>query len=115
MFTGIVTDIGEIASLTPTARGQLHRLRIACRYDRATIADGASIARNGVCLTVVASGIDAGRTWFEGDAAAETLGMTTAKHWQVGTRLNLERALKIGDELSGHIVARPADRVAGTV
>ena len=58
MFTGIVTDIGEIAALTPTAQGQLHRLRIACRYDRATIADGASIACNGVCLTVVASGIE---------------------------------------------------------
>ena len=56
MFTGIVTDIGEIAALTPTAQGQLHRLRIACRYDRSTIADGASIACNGVCLTVVASG-----------------------------------------------------------
>ena len=58
MFTGIVTDIGEIVSLTPTAQGQLHRLRIACRYDRSTIADGASIACNGVCLTVVASGVD---------------------------------------------------------
>ncbi len=57
MFTGIVTDIGEIVSLTPTAQGQLHRLRIACRYDRTTIADGASIACNGVCLTVVASGV----------------------------------------------------------
>ena len=56
MFTGIVTDIGEIVALTPTAQGQLHRLRIACRYDRTTIADGASIACNGVCLTVVASG-----------------------------------------------------------
>jgi riboflavin synthase len=98
MFTGIVTDIGEIASLTPTAQGQLHRLRIACRYDQTTIADGASIACNGVCLTVVASGVEDGKTWFEVDAAAETLGMTTAKHWVKGTRLNLERALKIGDE-----------------
>ena len=112
MFTGIVTDIGEIAALTPTAQGQLHRLRIACRYDRATIADGASIACNGVCLTVVASGVEAGKTWFDVDAAAETLGMTTAKHWQVGTRLNLERALKIGDELGGHIVAGHADGIA---
>ena len=57
MFTGIVTDIGEIVKLTPTAQRQLHRLRIACRYDRATIADGASIACNGVCLTVVASAL----------------------------------------------------------
>jgi riboflavin synthase len=130
MFTGIVTDIGEITSLTPTAQGQLHRLRIACRYDRATIADGASIACNGVCLTVVASGTEGSKTsefktsefktsdfktWFDVDAAAETLGMTTAKHWQVGTRLNLERALKIGDELGGHIVAGHADGIAGIV
>src|SRR5215203_5468820 len=112
VFTGIVTDIGEIASLTATAQGQLHRLRIACRYDRSGIADGASIACNGVCLTVVASGVDGGATWFEVDAAAETLGMTTAKHWSKGTKLNLERPLKIGDELGGHIVAGHADGIA---
>jgi riboflavin synthase len=115
MFTGIVTDIGEIAALTPVAQGQLHRLRIACRYDRMTIADGASIACNGVCLTVVESGVEGGRTWFEVDAAAETLGVTTAQHWAVGTRLNLERALKIGDELGGHIVAGHADGIATIV
>src|SRR5436305_9552832 len=115
MFTGIVTDIGEIAALTPTAQGQLHRLRIACRYDAATIADGASIACNGVCLTVVGSGRAAGKTWFEVDAAAETLAMTTAKHWKLGSRLNLERALKIGDELGGHIVAGHADGIASIV
>jgi riboflavin synthase len=112
MFTGIVTDIGEIESLNPVAQGQLHRLRIGCRYDQATIADGASIACNGVCLTVVASDVAQGRTWFDVDAAAETLSMTTAKHWRVGTRLNLERALKIGDELGGHIVAGHADGIA---
>jgi riboflavin synthase len=112
MFTGIVSDIGAITSLTPVAQGQLHRLRIACRYDRATIADGASIACNGVCLTVVASGVLDGKTWFDVDAAAETLAMTTAKHWMIGTRVNLERALKIGDELGGHIVAGHADGVA---
>jgi riboflavin synthase len=112
MFTGIVTDIGEIVALTPTAQGQLHRLRVACRYDRATIADGASIACNGVCLTVVASSVEGGKTWFDVDAAAETLSMTTATHWAVGTRLNLERALKIGDELGGHIVAGHADGIA---
>jgi riboflavin synthase len=135
MFTGIVTDIGEIVALTPTVQGQLHRLRIACRYDRATIADGASIACNGVCLTVVASGVEhsktsqgktsqgktsqgktsQGKTWFDVDAAAETLAMTTAKHWVTGTRLNLERALKIGDELGGHIVAGHADGIATIV
>jgi riboflavin synthase len=117
MFTGIVTDIGEIVGFTPTAQGQLHRLRIACSYDQTTIADGASIACNGVCLTVVASGVAGGkdskqRTWFEVDAAAETLALTTAKHWKLGTRLNLERALKIGDELGGHIVAGHADGIA---
>ncbi|CCE07378.1 riboflavin synthase alpha chain [Bradyrhizobium sp. STM 3843] len=115
MFTGIVTDIGEIESLTPTAQGQLHRLRIACHYDRATIADGASIANNGVCLTVVQSGMADGKTWFEVDAAAETLALTTAKGWKAGTRLNLERALKIGDELGGHIVAGHVDGIATIV
>ena len=112
MFTGIVTDIGEIESLKAVAQGQLHRLRIGCHYDRAGIADGASIACNGVCLTVVASGVAGGKTWFDVDAAAETLRMTTAKHWIVGSRLNLERALKIGDELGGHIVAGHADGIA---
>ena len=115
MFTGIVTDIGEIVSLKATAQGQLHRLRILCRYDQTTIADGASIACNGVCLTVVASGTEGSKTWFDVDTAAETLSMTTAKHWAVGTRLNLERALKIGDELGGHIVAGHADGIAKIV
>src|ERR1700712_2557040 len=112
MFTGIITDVGEIASVVPTAQGQLHRLRILCRFDQTTIADGASIACNGVCLTVVASGVEAGTTWFDVDAAAETLGMTTARHWIKGTKLNLERALKIGDELGGHIGAGHADGIA---
>ena len=112
MFTGIVTDVGEIATLQPVAQGQLHRLRILCRYDQTTIANGASIACNGVCLTVVASGTQGERTWFDVDAAAETLGMTTARGWRAGTELNLERALKIGDELGGHIVAGHADGVA---
>jgi riboflavin synthase len=115
MFTGIVTDIGEIVGLTPTAQGQLHRLRIACGYERSGIANGASIACSGVCLTVVASGVDQGRTWFEIDAGAETLALTTAKRWAVGTKLNLERALKIGDELGGHIVAGHADGIATIV
>lgn len=115
MFTGIITDVGDIASFTPTAQGQLHRLRIACRYDQTTIADGASIACNGVCLTVVQSGVDQGRTWFDVDAAAETLRMTTARGWGKGTRLNLERALKIGDELGGHIVAGHVDGIATIV
>jgi riboflavin synthase len=115
MFTGIITDIGEITNITPTVQGQLHRLRIACRYDQTTIADGASIACNGVCLTVVQSGTDQGRTWFDVDTAAETLRLTTAKGWGKGTRLNLERALKIGDELGGHIVAGHVDGIATIV
>jgi riboflavin synthase len=115
MFTGIVTDIGEIETLTQAAQDQLHRLRILCRYDQTTIVDGASIACNGVCLTVVASGVAGERTWFDVDVGAETLDVTTAKHWAAGTRLNLERALKIGDELGGHIVAGHVDGIASIV
>lgn len=115
MFTGIITDVGEIVSLKPTAQGQLHRLRIACGYDQTTIVDGASIACNGVCLTVVGSGVTDSKTWFDVDAAAETLRLTTAKEWAVGSRLNLERALKIGDELGGHIVAGHVDGIAAIV
>jgi riboflavin synthase len=115
MFTGIVTDIGHIGSIAPMSQNQLHRLRIVCAYDQTTIADGASIACNGVCLTVVESGVADGRTWFEVDAGAETLALTTARSWKPGTRLNLERALKIGDELGGHIVAGHVDGVAEIV
>jgi riboflavin synthase len=111
MFTGIVTDIGEVIHVRDRA-DDLRHLKIACHYDRAGIADGASIACNGVCLTVVAAGVDDDHTWFSVDAAAETLAVTTARAWQHGTRLNLERALKIGDELGGHIVAGHADGVA---
>src|SRR3982074_3216849 len=96
MFTGIVTNIGEITARTPTAQGQLHRLRIACRCDRATIADGASIACNGVCLTVVASGVAQGKTWVDVDPAAGRPGMTTARHWKAVTTLNLEVPLMLG-------------------
>jgi riboflavin synthase len=111
MFTGIVTDIGEVVAVTARA-DDLRRLKIACNYDRAGIADGASIACNGVCLTVVAAGVEGNRTWFAADAAAETLAVTTAGSWRHGTRLNLERPLKIGDELGGHIVAGHADGIA---
>jgi riboflavin synthase len=93
----------------------LRRLKIACSYDRVGIADGASIACNGVCLTVVAAGEEDERTWFSADAAAETLAVTTAGSWRHGTRLNLERALKIGDELGGHIVAGHVDGVADLI
>jgi riboflavin synthase len=111
MFTGIVTDVGEVVAVEPRAEG-LARLRIACRYDPDTIAIGASIACGGVCLTVVARGRDGNRAWFAVDAAAETLRVTTVGGWQRGTRINLERALKVGDELGGHIVAGHADGLA---
>jgi riboflavin synthase len=111
MFTGIVTDIGEVATVAPQAEG-LVRLKIACGYDPDTIEIGASIACSGVCLTVVGRGRDGNRAWFAVDAAAETLQVTTVGRWQTGTRINLERALKVGDELGGHIVAGHADGIA---
>jgi riboflavin synthase len=111
MFTGIVTDIGEVASVEAKADG-LRRIVIACSYDRDTIAIGASIACAGVCLTVVETGLTGNRTWFAVDAAAETVGLTNVREWQDGSRINLERALKIGDELGGHIVTGHVDGVA---
>jgi riboflavin synthase len=114
MFTGIVTDIGEIVALEARAEG-LRRLTIACGYDRASIAIGASIACSGICLTVVATGDHAGCDTFTVDAAAETLRVTTAGGWRVGTRLNLERSLKAGDELGGHLVSGHVDGVADVV
>ena len=111
MFTGIVTDLGEVMAVVERA-DDLRRLTIACSYDRASIAEGASIACNGVCLTVVGTGSVEGRTWFAVDVAAETLAVTTAGGWQRGTRLNLERALRIGDELGGHLVAGHVDGIA---
>jgi riboflavin synthase len=111
MFTGITTDIGEVVAMRQQAEG-LRRLTVACAYARASIALGASIACSGVCLTVVETGEHGGRTTFAVDAAAETLRMTTAGTWRAGTRLNLERALKVGDELGGHIVAGHADGIA---
>jgi riboflavin synthase len=110
MFTGIVTDVGEVVSIAP--RGELRRLRIACSYEADSIALGASIACSGVCLTVVAVAREGARTFFEVDAAAETLAVTTVGTWACGTRVNLERALKIGDELGGHIVTGHVDGVA---
>ena len=111
MFTGIVTDVGEVLAVTTRAEG-LARLKIACRYDRASLIDGASIACAGICLTVVGAGEERGRAWFDVDAAAETLRMTTAGRWQRGERVNLERPLKVGDELGGHMVAGHVDGLA---
>ncbi len=114
MFTGIVTDVGEVNMVDPRAEG-LARLEIGCRYDPDTIDVGASIACSGVCLTVVARGRAERRTWFAVDAAAETLRLTTVGAWRRGTRVNLERALRIGDELGGHLVAGHADGIAAVI
>jgi riboflavin synthase len=114
MFTGIVTDIGDVLSVKARA-DNLHRLKIACGYARLGIADGASIACAGICLTVVGAGEEDGRTWFAADAAAETLRLTTAGTWRHGTRLNLERSLKIGDELGGHQVSGHVDGLAEVI
>ena len=115
MFTGIVSDCGSIASVSSHG-SSLKRLRIHASYDAATIALGASIACAGVCLTVVDFGTRAeGGCWFEVDAAAETLALTTVGQWTVGTRINLERALKIGDELGGHRVSGHVDGLAEVI
>lgn len=111
MFTGIVTDVGEVLAVTPHAEN-LRRIKIACHYPRASIVDGASIACSGVCLTVTGAGEEGGRTWFSVDAAAETLRLTTVGQWHHGVHVNLERPLKVGDELGGHIVAGHVDGIA---
>lgn len=110
MFTGLVTDIGTIAHIEE--RGELCRVRIASHYALETIALGASIACSGPCLTAVAMGQGDDGAWFDVDVGAETLARTNAGAWAVGTRLNLERSLKIGDELGGHIVTGHVDGVA---
>lgn len=107
MFTGIITDIGHIMSAEQ--RGDL-RLVIGTAYDMDNVAIGASIACSGVCLTVV----EKAPGWFAVDASAETVSRTTAGLWSAGSRLNLERALKVGDELGGHIVTGHVDGV-GTI
>lgn len=121
MFTGIVSDVGTI--IRAEGEGKLRRFRIACDYDPDTIDIGASIAHAGICLTVIAKGrADHGEPgpqddacWYEVEAAAETLRLTNAAHWQVGTTLNLERALKMGDELGGHMVTGHVDGLAELV
>jgi len=108
MFTGIITDQGTV--LATEKRGDLSA-RIATAYDIDSIDLGASIACNGVCLTVVALG-SAPEGWFEVEISTETLAMTNLGTWQPGTRINLERPLKVGDELGGHIVSGHVDGVA---
>jgi riboflavin synthase len=108
MFTGIITDIGTITKAEQ--RGDL-RLVIQCGYDMSGVDLGASIACSGCCLTVVDKGVD----WFAVDASAETVSKTAAGLWAEGNRLNLERALKVGDELGGHIVTGHVDGVGEVV
>ncbi len=114
MFTGIVTDIGTVSATRPLAEGV--RLRIETAYDPATIDIGASISCAGVCLTVVAlPEAESNARWFEVEAWEEALRLTTARDWRQGTRINLERALKVGDELGGHIVSGHVDGTAEIV
>ncbi|WP_299191876.1 riboflavin synthase [uncultured Litoreibacter sp.] len=105
MFTGIITDIGQITELEQ--RGDL-RARIACSYDTSGIDLGASIACDGCCLTVINLGAD----WFDVEISAESVSKTNIGDWAEGSRINLERALKVGDELGGHIVSGHVDGVA---
>ncbi|WP_299782591.1 riboflavin synthase [uncultured Roseobacter sp.] len=108
MFTGIITDIGKISAVTQ--EGDL-RVRIQTGYDTSGIDMGASIASDGVCLTVV----DLGPDWYEVQVSAETVGKTNLSTWVAGKRVNLERALRVGDELGGHIVSGHVDGVAEVI
>lgn len=107
MFTGLVTDVGEVMALD---EGRELRLVIATRYDPETLALGGSVAVAGACLTVVDKGRN-GRAWFAVEASKETRRVTTIGSWRPGTRVNLERPLKVGDELGGHIVTGHVDGV----
>jgi riboflavin synthase len=113
MFTGIVTDVGEVVAARPREAGA--SFRIATTYDPETIALGASIACGGPCLTVVERGSAGNRAYFDIEASSETLARTTMGEWRPGTRLNLERSLKLGDELGGHLVSGHVDGVARIV
>ena len=109
MFTGIVTDIGTITKITQTGDT---RFDVLTAYDTDTIDLGASISHSGVCLTVIEKGKGTDGDWFAVEASKETLDVTSAGTWQEGTKLNLERALKMGDELGGHIVSGHVDGLA---
>ena len=111
MFTGIVSDSGEIIEVQEKAEN-LRRITIGCSYNPGSIDIGASIACSGTCLTVVERGLKGNRAFFAVDAAAETLRLTTAGTWRHGTKLNLERALRLGDELGGHMVSGHVDGIA---
>jgi len=110
MFTGLVSDLGRVRRIVPPPEGAAGdlRLTIATSYDMGTVAHGASIACSGVCLTVVDKGAD----WFAVDVSAETLSRSTLGRWGAGTTVNLERSLRLGDELGGHFVFGHVDAVA---
>ncbi|MEM6489454.1 MAG: riboflavin synthase [Pseudomonadota bacterium] len=108
MFTGIVREVGEVIAIEP--RGDT-RIEIACVRPAESIEIGASICCNGVCLTAVATGLRGGRAYFAVDASGETRSVTTLRHWGLGTKVNLEPSLRVGDELGGHIVAGHVDGV----
>ena len=112
MFTGIITDIGTVIELEQ--RGDL-RARIGTIYDLKTIDLGASIACEGVCLTVIDTGVEDKKNWFDVQISAETVSKTNLTSWDVGRPLNLERALKVGDELGGHIVSGHVDGLAEVI
>lgn len=106
MFTGIISDLGAVRAISHPGDT---RIEIATSFDVATIAIGASIACSGPCLTVVARGVENGKGWFAVDVSAETLSKTNIGDWRPGTKVNLERALRVGDELGGHIVTGHVD------
>ena len=108
MFTGIITDVGTVQLIAK--RGDT-TIKIATAYDPASVAIGASIACSGPCLTVIAKGGKEGDAWFSVEASAETLSKTTMGAWAVGTKVNLERSLKVGEEIGGHIVSGHVDGV----
>ena len=114
MFSGIVTGLGEILEVDEKSDG-LRGLVVGCDYDPDSIAVGASIACSGICLTVVDRGARGNRPFFAADAAAETLRLTTAGHWRRGTRINLERSLRLGDEMGGHLISGHVDGIAELV
>jgi riboflavin synthase len=111
MFSGIVGGLGEVVEVEERSDG-LRRLMIVCQDNPDSIAVGASIACSGICLTVVERGTISGQPFFAVDAAAETLRLTTAGQWRRGTRINLERSLRLGDELGGHLVSGHVDGIA---
>jgi len=112
MFSGIITDLGEVRAIEVSGD---HRFEFSTGFDTATIDIGASVCCSGVCLTVIDKGTDGGEGWFAADVSAETMRLTTLSGWTEGTRVTFERALKMGDELGGHMVSGHVDGIAEAV